>query len=437
MRFALLLEAPHPRPWTPTADGRRIRALVDAAVRAEALGFHRAWVPEHHLQEERHHGGPPEALLGAIATRTRRLGLGLGPVLAHPAVQHPVRLAAAIAALDALSGGRSAVAFADPRAAIELGAFGIARAGVQEEADRLIERVARLLAEAPFLGEHDPDGLPVRQLVPRPQGRPHPALWRACDRPADVRVAAEGGLGAFVRTLLEPDEAAEWAGEHRAVQRGPRCRPLGAAVETGVAVTLPVHVAEDPETALREGLDAVHLHLHLRDHHERFGAHRPGRTRALEEFGRLRATTGHDPAPVLAAPDGPLSARVGGSVRGAIGDPDQVVELLARYRDAGVDEIVLVPPLGLVDADAFERSMVLLGREVLPRLADDEDDDLVEGEDPAIEAALRRRRPAPAPRETVVLPREDGPLDDVPAPAIGMGSVSGAVAAGPEGAGDG
>lgn len=433
MRFALLLEAPHVRPWIPTGDGRRLRELVDTAVRAEALGLHRAWVPEHHLQEERHHAGPPEVALGAIAGRTRRLGLGVGPLLAHPAVQHPARAAAAIAALDVLSGGRAAAAFADPRAAIELGAFGIARGTSREEADRWIERVARLLAEAPFAGEHEDDGLPVRQLVPRPQQRPHPALWRACDRPADVRVAAEGGLGAFVRTLLEPGEAAEWVGEHRDVQRGARCRPLGAAVETGVAVVLPFHVATDAATALREGLDAVHLQLHLRDHHERFGAHRPGRTHVVEEFERMRTTTGHDPAPVLARPDGPLSARVGGSVRGAIGDPEQVVELLARYRDAGVDEILLAPPLGLVDAEVLERSLALLGRDVLPHLVEDEDDDLVEGEDPALEEALRRRRPAPAFRDTVVLPREDGPLDDVPAPAIGMGSVSGAVGAGEEG----
>ena len=432
MRFALLLEAPYPRPWTPSGDGRRIRALVDAAVHAEEQGFDRVWLPEHHFQEERHHAGPPELALGAIAGRTRRIGLGLGPLLAHPHVQHPARAAGAIAALDALSGGRAAAAFAEPRAAIELGAFGIARASGRDEADRLIERVARLLSESPFRGEDGDDGLPVRQLVPRAPGRPHPPLWRACERPADVRVAAEGGLGAFVRALLEPHEAGEWADEHRAVQRGARCRPLGAAVETGFAVVVPVHVAADPATALAEGLDAVHLHLHLRDHHERFGAHRPGRTRVAEEFARLRTSTGHDPAPVLEATDGPLSARVGGSIRGAVGDPEQVAELLGRYRDAGVDEIVLAPPVGLVEQDALLRSLALLGEQVLPRF-DDEDGDLVEGEDPALEAALRRRRPVPAQRETVVLPREDGPLDDVQVPQVGIGSAVGTVSADDDG----
>lgn len=432
MRFALQLEAPYPRPWTPSGDGRRIRALVDVATQAEEHGFDRVWVPEHHFQEERHHAGPPELVLGAIAARTRRIGLGLGPLLAHPHVQHPARLASAIAALDAMSGGRAAAAFGEPRAAIELGAFGIPRATGRDEADRLIERVARLLSESPFRGEDGDAGLPVRQLVPRATGRPHPSLWRACERPADVRVAAESGLGAFVRALLEPLEAGEWADEHRAVQRGARCRPLGAAVETGFAVVLPVHVAADPATALREGLDAVHLHLHLRDHHERFGAHRPGRTRIVEEFERLRTSTGHDAAPVLEVPDGPLAARVGGSIRGAIGDPEQVTELLGRYRDAGVDEIVLAPPVGLVEPEALRRSLALLGEHVLPRLHD-EDDDVVEGEDPALEAALRRRRPVPGPRETVVLPREDGPLDDVQVPQVGIGSAVGTVSADDDG----
>ncbi|WP_022929170.1 LLM class flavin-dependent oxidoreductase [Patulibacter americanus] len=446
MRFALLLEALHPRPWAPTGDGRRLRELVDVAVRAEGLGFARVWVPERHFQEELQHAGPPEVVLGAIATRTRRLGLGLGPVGAHPRIQHPARLAAVVAALDALSAGRAAVAFAEPRAAIELGPFRIARAGTRAAADRTIELVARLLAEEPFSGEDaersgEGEGLPVRQLVPRPQTRPHPALWRACDRPDDVRAAAESGLGAFVRAPLEPAEAAEWVAEHRAVQRSARCQPLGAAIETGVAIALPVHVAADAATALAEGLDAVHLHRHLTDHHERFGAHRPGRTRAAEEFARRRTETGLDPAPILAAPDGPLALRVGGSLRGAVGDPEQVAALLAAYRDAGVDEVVLVPPLGLLDPAILVRSLELLGARVLPGLDDDEDeDDVVEAEDPDLRAALGRRRPVPVEQETVVLPRQDGVLDDVPAPPIGVGTVSGAVGggtAGPPGDGSG
>ncbi|EHN10126.1 hypothetical protein PAI11_30190 [Patulibacter medicamentivorans] len=428
MRFALLLEALHPRPWAPTGDGRRLRDLVDLAVDAEQLGFARVWLPERHFHEELHHAGPPEALLGAIATRTRRLGLGLGPLLAHPHVQHPARLAASVAALDALSGGRVAVAFAEPSSAIELQPLRIARSTTRAAADRTIAQVARLLAEEPFTGEDDPEGLPVRQLVPRPLQRPHPPLWRACDRPDDVRVAAESGLGALVRTLLEPDEAAEWVAEHRAVLRSGRCVPLGAAIEGGLAVTLPVHVAEDPATALAEGLDAIHLHRHLLDHHTRFGAHRPGRTRVAEQFERRRAGVGYDPAPILADPDGPLAVRVGGSIRGAVGDPDQVIELLARYRDAGVEEILLVPPVGLLDRDLLRRSLELLGRIVLPELDEDEDDeDAVVADDPEISAALARRRPIPVERETIVLPREDGVDDDVPAPPIGLGTVSGAV----------
>ncbi|WP_320669764.1 LLM class flavin-dependent oxidoreductase [Patulibacter defluvii] len=428
MRFALLLEALHPRPWAPTGDGRRLRDLVDLAVEAERLGIARVWLPERHFHEELHHGGPPEALLGAIATRTRRLGLGLGPLLAHPHVQHPARLAAAVAALDALSGGRVAVAFAEPASAIELRPLRIARRGTRAAADRTALQVARLLAEEPFSGEDGPDGLPVRQLVPRPHQRPHPPLWRACDRPDDVRAAAEAGLGALVRTLLEPEEAGEWVAEQRAVLRSDRCTPVGATVETGLAVTLPLHVGEAPATALAEGLDAIHLHRHLLDHHTRFGAHRPGRTRVAEQFARRRAAVGYDPAPILADPDAPLAIRVGGSVRGAVGDPDQVVELLARYRDAGVEEVLLAPPVGLLEPDVLRRSLELLGRTVLPELTEDEDDeDAVVADDPRIAAALGRRRPIPPERETIVLPREDGVDDDAPAPPIGLGTVSGAV----------
>jgi probable F420-dependent oxidoreductase len=87
------------------------QALVDLAVRAEALGLDSVWVHDHvfnvgHVRE-RIGSRPyyePLTLLSYVAARTSRVRLGTS-VLVLP-YHHPVRLAKAAATLDVLSGGR-------------------------------------------------------------------------------------------------------------------------------------------------------------------------------------------------------------------------------------------------------------------------------------------------------------------------------------------
>jgi probable F420-dependent oxidoreductase len=88
-----------------------VQALVDLAVRAEALGLDSVWVHDHvfnvgHVRE-RIGNRPyyePLTLLSYVAARTSRVRLGTS-VLVLP-YHHPVRLAKAAATLDVLSGGR-------------------------------------------------------------------------------------------------------------------------------------------------------------------------------------------------------------------------------------------------------------------------------------------------------------------------------------------
>ena len=88
-----------------------VQALVDLAVRAEALGFDSVWAHDHvfnvgHVRE-RIGGRPyyePLTLLSYVAARTSRVRLGTS-VLVLP-YHNPIRLAKVAATLDVLSGGR-------------------------------------------------------------------------------------------------------------------------------------------------------------------------------------------------------------------------------------------------------------------------------------------------------------------------------------------
>src|SRR5207249_9260866 len=136
-----------------------------------------------------------------------------------------------------------------------------------------------------------------------------------------------------------------------------------------------------------------------------FGQHQPGRTNVWDEFQRDRDKRGFSRA-LVRATDAPLPVRLlqetMGSLRGAIGTPRQVTELLERYERAGVDEVIFVSQAGKNRHEHICESIELFAREVLPRFAERDGMHAVEKRDrlaPAIERALARRqspRDAPA-----------------------------------------
>jgi 5,10-methylenetetrahydromethanopterin reductase len=74
--------------------------IVEVARAAEALGFRRCWVYDEGLAAR-----DVFVVLAAIAAATTRIGIGTG--ITNPYTRHPAQTAAAIAALDELSGGRA------------------------------------------------------------------------------------------------------------------------------------------------------------------------------------------------------------------------------------------------------------------------------------------------------------------------------------------
>ena len=79
--------------------------MLDAGVRAEALGYDTFWLTEHHFQYEGYEVIPNALLFGAVlAERTKRIKIG---ALFNIVPQwHPLRLAEDFAVFHNLSGGR-------------------------------------------------------------------------------------------------------------------------------------------------------------------------------------------------------------------------------------------------------------------------------------------------------------------------------------------
>jgi 5,10-methylenetetrahydromethanopterin reductase len=96
MRFTLDLTH---HPWTRDAKGRAAQHTLEVARAAEAGGIDAIWVSEDP------EGWDAFALLSAVAAVTEKAALG--PSVTSPYPRHPNLLAASVATLDRLSGGRA------------------------------------------------------------------------------------------------------------------------------------------------------------------------------------------------------------------------------------------------------------------------------------------------------------------------------------------
>ncbi len=373
MRFGIFYEHQLPRPWGPDGEHRLLHDALAQIDIADRVGFDFVWEVEHHFLEEYSHSSASDVFLAAASQRTSRIRLGLGILPLPLAYQHPARVAETVATLDLVSDGRVEFGTGETSSGAELEGFGVDRETKRAQWEESLDAVTRMFVEEPFAGI---DGryvaMPARNVIPKPYQKPHPPLWMACSRREAIRHAAEKGLGALSFSFVEPEEAAEWVAEYRAIIASERCVPAGFAVNPRVAVVLPMMCHPDEGEAIERGIDGAHFFGYALAHYYIFGDHRPGRTDVYDEFLRRRDEVGFA-RHVIRAQDAPIGVRVLqeglGSLRGAIGTPEQVRDLCRRYEAAGVDQVIFVLQAGRNRHEHICESLELFGAEVLPEFA--------------------------------------------------------------------
>ncbi len=386
MRFGLFYEHQMPRPWEEGAHEKLLTDALDQIELADRVGFDYVWEVEHHFLEEYSHSSAPEVFLGAASQRTNRIRLGHGIVQIPPPFNHPARVAERAATLDLISGGRLELGTGEASSQMELGGFGIDRRQKRAMWEEALDTIARMFVEEPFAGA---DGefvqMPPRNVMPKPKQRPHPPLWVACSRRDTILMAARKGLGALSFSFVEPEQAKEWVDEYYAIIESDACVPAGFAVNPNVAVVLPMMCHEDEATAIERGIDGAHFFGYSLAYYYAFGAMRPGATSIWDDFLQNRDKRGF--ARSIVTPDqAPLGVKLLqeglGSLRGAIGTPDQIADLVERYERAGVDQIIFCSQTGKTRHEHICESMELFAERVMPRFAQRADD---------VEAAKRAR----------------------------------------------
>jgi putative sterol carrier protein len=289
-----------------------------------------------------------------------------------------------------------------------------------------------MFVEEPFAGiEGEFVRMPPRNVMPKARQKPHPPLWVACSRRDTILMAARKGLGALSFSFVEPEAAKEWVDEYYALIESDECVPAGFAVNPNFAVVLPMMCHPDEAVAIERGIDGAHFFGYSLAHYYVFGEHRPGTTNIWEEFLARRDERGF--ARSIVTPDqAPLGVKLLqeglGSLRGAVGTPDQIADLVRRYEAAGVDQVIFVLQAGKNRHEHICESLELFGSEVLPgfaALAGAREEAKRERLAEACAAALARREPARVIEDGYVIEPQSEPRPAYGAEASGSGAGDG------------
>jgi 5,10-methylenetetrahydromethanopterin reductase len=288
------------------------------------------------------------ALLGAVAAITRRARLG--PSVTNPVHRHPNQIAAAVATLDRLSGGRAVLG-------LGRGQPEWYERGLGLDASRPLARLAETIdllrqwATPPYRASSAPGAaFAVRDWARTIQPmQAHVPVYLAAAGPQALSLAARAADGVIFNNLTSPSFLAETIPALRdAVCAAGRDPDAFAFI-----LRTPARVTDDPERAIRDAKDALALINTLPGMHRLLAT--PGydvpaimaelrqamRSEAMLEAGRgfadMRAA-GDLAAARAAIPDGLVAELV------IAGDLAQVRARLALLASLGITQVSVAPP---------------------------------------------------------------------------------------------
>jgi luciferase family oxidoreductase group 1 len=226
LRLSVLDQTPIPAGSSPSDA---LANTVDLAQLAEALGYERYWLAEHHGTTGLA-GSAPEVLIAHVAAATSSIRVGSGGVmLSH---YSPLKVAEQFRLLEALHPGRIDLGLGRAPGSEPLAALALQRDRQHPSPDDFIEQVAELVA---WFGGTFPGDHPFGRLKATPIPAAAPELWLLTSSGYSSRVAAHFGAGLCFAHFISAESGPAAVAEYRELYRvesgheGPR-----ASVAIGV-----------------------------------------------------------------------------------------------------------------------------------------------------------------------------------------------------------
>jgi luciferase family oxidoreductase group 1 len=200
VRLSVLDQSPIPEGSTPA---QALHRTLDLAELADALGYQRYWVAEHHATPALACAAP-EVLIGAIAARTSRMRVGSGGVmLPH---YSPLKVAETFSSLSGLYPERIDLGLGRAPGTDPMTMLALQRDRRQAAPDDFIEQLVELLG---LLEDRLPPSHPFARHARTLPGLPErPELWLLGSSPQSALWAAELGLPYSFADFINPEGAA-------------------------------------------------------------------------------------------------------------------------------------------------------------------------------------------------------------------------------------
>lgn len=327
---------------------------------ADALGYSHVKTVEHYFRPYGGYSPSPIVFLSAVAQRTARLRVVTGAVL--PAFNHPIKLAAELAMLDNLSGGRLEAGFARAFLPEEFDAFGVSLDESRLRYEEGIAAIRRLWTEDEVVFDGAIHRFGPLTLQPRPLQRPHPPVWgTAVTTPESFAwIGAQGMNLMFVPYLADREAICRNLEAYRTAYAG-----SGACAPARVQMSYHLYVAPDDAQARAEAEPCMAQYIEL---FKESAAAWLGRSSGqYKGYERLY----HDL-------DALTYRRVLDEGRAFIGSPERVAQQIAELRDLfGEIEPSFQIMFGAMPFAAAQRTLRLFAEQVMPAFAGERQSALV------------------------------------------------------------
>jgi alkanesulfonate monooxygenase SsuD/methylene tetrahydromethanopterin reductase-like flavin-dependent oxidoreductase (luciferase family) len=330
------------------------REALDLCALADSLGYATVKIVEHYFRAYGGYSPSPLIFLAAAAQRTHHIRLVTGAVL--PAFNHPLKLAAELAMVDCISGGRLDAGFARAFLPHEFEAFEVSMEESRPRFEEGITAVKRLWTEDRVTFEGRFHRFKDVTLLPRPVQKPHPPiLVAAISTPESFIWAGEQGYGLmFVPYLSDFADLAQKIALYRRTYRAATC----GKEPPPPSMALHLYMTESTDSARREAKPYVEQYMAVfQESAAAWTGRQSSQYRGYDLMQeRLQALT-YD--------------RVLAEGRALIGDPGTVLDQLRQMRQLfGPIQPEMQVMFGDMESAHARRSMEIFGRGVLPAVAD-------------------------------------------------------------------
>lgn len=316
----------------PVQSHTNFDAMCAQGALAESLGFRTLWVHEHHSQRMMY--PDPIMALAALAPVTREIGLGTNMLLLP--IHHPLRVAGGAAMLDVLSNGRLRLGVANGYSESDMRAFGMLGGHRGKRLEEGLSLIRRLWQGECVTQRGEGFDLQQFELFPLPVQRPNPPIYVGGHAKVAIERAARLGDEYLISTTQKLGEIPALVQTYH--------EALGACGKTLRQPTLNRIVCVVDSATKKSQAETFFAKALL----------------------ALYDSWGHESVTRLGKSERELRELCDDHF--IIGEPVECIEQIRRYESIGIGHIACLMNFGGPDLDTVERSMRLLGEQVIPRL---------------------------------------------------------------------